>query len=112
VSRARPLPDDVAAKRSLANLRVAASTSFTADEVHTLSAVLALLRRGGDARMLVRTPVIANVMRKVENMKATLERQKTRRALKDREEDRAEMSTGEASVDRFNEAAESQEGAS
>lgn len=82
MSGKKPLPDGEAIKRSLANLRLAASTSFTEEEIEGLDSLLSTLRRGGDARLIARSPAMVNVSRKVLNMKATLERQRARRALK------------------------------
>ncbi len=52
----------------------AASTSFRASEVMWLDQVLAIIRRGGDARDLMRRD--PGVQRKVESMKASLRRQR------------------------------------
>lgn len=50
--------------------RIAASQSFTGEEVDALDLLFRTVRRGGDARMLMRQPVFVKVQRKVEAMRA------------------------------------------
>ena len=77
-----PLALADAIARPWKSVRLAASTSFTADEVSALRSLLAKLRSGGDVRILARSKAIANVARKTETMAATLERQRERRFAK------------------------------
>lgn len=74
-----PLPIDLATAK-LSNVRLAASTSLTEEEILALDALLSVLRRGGDARTIARSPAITKLTRKVLGMKLTLERQHERRA--------------------------------
>lgn len=61
--------------------RIAASQSFTEDEVNVLDAVLAILRRGGDPKILARAPAFLGLQRKTTAMKARVEEVKRIRAL-------------------------------
>lgn len=61
-------------------VRLAASTSFTAREVDLLDQILAATRRGGDVRMLAKSPEAGAIARKLQVMKASIERQRARRA--------------------------------
>lgn len=79
-SSKRTLPDEEAIKKK-SNMRIAASTSFTEAEVQGLDTLLSMLRRGGDASLVARSPAMQNVHRKVLSMKEALERQRGRRAL-------------------------------
>lgn len=79
-----PLPLEEAVRRPLKVVRLAASTSFSEAEIHALDELLSKLRRGADVRQILRSPAIANVMKKVETMKQTLERQRERREAKGR----------------------------
>lgn len=67
-------------KRRERVVRVAASMSFTPAEVAALDALTKTLLRGGDARQHARSPELRSVMRKVEVMKAALDRQREKRA--------------------------------
>lgn len=78
----KPLPDGEAIKRSLANMRVAASTSFTEEEIVGLETLFATIRRGGDPKLIARSAPMLNVQKKLQTMLATVERQKRRRELK------------------------------
>lgn len=80
--RTRPLPLEEAILRPLKSVRLAASTSFTADEVLLLDTMFSAMRRGSDVRTLYRSPVLSGIERKVLTMKATIERQRERRAAK------------------------------
>jgi hypothetical protein len=64
----------------LADVRLAASTSFTAEEVDGLGELFATLLRGGDARLMMRSPIVQNVIRKITAMKSSIARQRERRA--------------------------------
>jgi hypothetical protein len=79
----KPLPLEEAIKRSHANLRIAASTSFTEAEVQGIDELFRAMRRGADTRLMARSPVLANVQRKVQTMVAAIARQKERRAAKE-----------------------------
>lgn len=72
-------PDD-ARTRNLANTRLAASTSFSEKEIGVLDEIVMKLLRGADMRAMARSPEVASIARKVVNMKATLRRQRERRA--------------------------------
>lgn len=78
----KPLPLNEILTRDLADIRLAASTSFTAEEIAALDALLAALRRNADVRVLSRSPQLQSVARKVVTMKAALVRQRERRAAK------------------------------
>lgn len=78
----RTLPLSEAVERPFKSVRLAASTSFSAAEVEVLDKLLACLRRGGDARILARSPELGLIARKVETMKQTIERQRVRREVK------------------------------
>lgn len=71
-----------AAQRPFKSVRLAASTSFGESEVEVLDKLLACLRRGGDPKIIMRAPELANISRKVETMKQTLVRQRERREVK------------------------------
>jgi hypothetical protein len=60
--------------------RVAASQSFTEDEVNVLDAIVLTILRGGDAKILARSPAARSLMQKVQRMKASVERTKALRA--------------------------------
>jgi hypothetical protein len=47
--------------------------SFSAREVEVLDTLLAVLQRGGDARVLARTPEIGNILRKVRVSRVTID---------------------------------------
>lgn len=64
--------------------RLAASQSFTAEEVAALDTIVSSILRGGDARHLQRTPQLAALARKAKAMKATVERAKEARANPER----------------------------
>jgi hypothetical protein len=72
-----------ALSRSRANLRLAASTSFTEPEVLALDELFRALRRGSDVRQMLRAPAMSGVQRKVQTMLGTLDRQRERRNAKD-----------------------------
>lgn len=68
------------AKRSLlADVRLAASTSFTAREVGALDELLRAVRRGADGKQIAKSPEIASVQRKLLVMQASIERNRARR---------------------------------
>lgn len=67
-------------RRSLADVKLAASTSFTPAELDALDELLGVVRRGGDARVIVRAPSFGDIARKVLAMRHTVERQRVRRA--------------------------------
>jgi hypothetical protein len=69
-----------ARKRASAAIRLAASTSFTAEEVDAMDEIVRLLLRGADMRQVGKSPVVAQLGRKVQVMRATLERQREKRA--------------------------------
>lgn len=72
-------PDPAEAPVSPSNPRrpgTGASTSFRASEIEWLDQLLKTVLRGGDALFLVRSSVASNVIRKVNAMKRSLERQK------------------------------------
>lgn len=73
---------DEARERDLADIPLAASTSFRDYEVAAMVELFATLRRGGDTRVLMRSSAIANVQRKFANATATIARQHERRAAK------------------------------
>lgn len=77
-----PLSLAEATSRPWKSVRLAASTSFTAEEISALGALLAKLRGGADARIIARSPAIANVARKIQVMAATVDRQRERRTAK------------------------------
>lgn len=81
MSRTRALPDDVAIARSATNSRLAASASFTEREVLALDQLFAVLRRGGDPRVLVRSAALSGIPRKLAVMRSALQRQHARREL-------------------------------
>ena len=60
------------------DLRLAASCSFSEAELATLDAILTTLLRGGDTRKMA--ALAQSLAKKVPVMKATIERQKQRRA--------------------------------
>ena len=68
-------------QRSLADMRVAASQSFTPEEVHALAELLAIVRRGGDVSVMRRAPGFLSLERKASKMRDTIERQRERRKL-------------------------------
>lgn len=57
--------------------RITASQSFNEDEIKVLDGIFSTLLRGGDPKILMRSPAAKNVMRKVQTMKASIERQKS-----------------------------------
>ncbi len=63
----------------IADLKLAGSSSFTEGEVHALDELLATLRRGGDARGLVRGEALLSVAKKLPAMRAQIERNRSRR---------------------------------
>ena len=65
---------------SLADVKAGASTSFTPGELDALTELLAVVRRGGDTRVIVRSPTFSDIARKVLTMRQTVERQRDRRA--------------------------------
>lgn len=82
MSSDRILPLTEAAERPLKSVRLAASTSFGVAEIEVLDALLACLRRGGDPKIIARSPELVNIARKVQTMKETIERQRVRREVK------------------------------
>ncbi len=60
--------------------RLGASQSFSEDEIKTLDTIVSTILRGGDARSLQKTPGLANLARKAQSMKATVEKAKALRA--------------------------------
>lgn len=60
--------------------RIAASQSFTIEEVSLLGQLFEHALRGADSRILARAPAFANLARKVGVMRATIERKKAERA--------------------------------
>jgi hypothetical protein len=69
-----------AASTKLKNIRVAASASFSEEEIGALSEVLTKLLAGGDVRAMRSSKALGGLMRKLPVMKAAIERQKERRA--------------------------------
>lgn len=67
--------------KGLADVKFAASMSLHADELAALDEVLTKLLRNADVRALAKRPAIAGIARKVTVAKATLERQRARRAV-------------------------------
>ena len=63
----------------LADVKLAASTSFREAEVTWLDTLLATLRRGGDVRRLASRPEAASIAAKVPAMRAQVERNRARR---------------------------------
>lgn len=61
--------------------RVSASQSFTEDEVNVLDAIVSTILRGGDAKILARSPAARSLMQKAQRMRASCQRQK---ALRDK----------------------------
>lgn len=59
--------------------KLAASTSFNEQEIVALDQILTTLMRGGDTRKLTAAPIQA-LARKIPAMKASIERQKAKRA--------------------------------
>lgn len=55
----------------------AASNSFTEDEINALDTLLSIIRRGGDPKIVARSPAITTLTRKFARMKATIERNKS-----------------------------------
>lgn len=79
MTRRKPRADNVV---ELADCKLSASTSFSADEVAFLDVMLAILRRGGSMPPAVqRADAVASLSRKVPAMKAQIERN---RATRDR----------------------------
>lgn len=75
----KPMPMDEAVTKDLADIRIAASTSFGPDEVMMLKELFAKLLNGGDVKTLVRSKSFANVHRKVFAMERTVARMRERR---------------------------------
>lgn len=48
------------------------STSFSADEIGAIDTILNLVRKGGDARIVARSPAAVSVAKKVLRMKDSL----------------------------------------
>lgn len=69
-----------AASRKLKNIRVAASASFSEEEIAALSEVLSKLLAGGDVRAMRSSKALGGLVRKLPVMKVAIERQKERRA--------------------------------
>jgi hypothetical protein len=63
------------------HLRLAASTSFSADEIGALDQLIRALLRGGDVKNLRSHEAVHVLARKVSAMKRSIERQKKRRGL-------------------------------
>jgi hypothetical protein len=71
--------EEVVARRTrMADLRIAASTSFTEEEILALDTILTTMLRGGDTRTLAAAP-IQQLSKKMPSMKAAVARQKERR---------------------------------
>lgn len=86
MSPRRRLTDEelLARGRALAfsqNCRLAASTSFSEREVAVLGEIFEKLLRGVDMRRMRGAPELGALVRKVQNMKTTVERQRARRAV-------------------------------
>lgn len=76
----KALSFDEALLRPLKSMRLAASTSFSEKEIAALEELIAKLLRGADLRTVARSAEVASIARKVISMKATLRRQRERRA--------------------------------
>lgn len=50
----------------------AASNSFTEDEINALDTMLAIIRRGGDPKLVARAPTMQSLARKFARMKASI----------------------------------------
>lgn len=61
--------------------RIVAAQSFNADEVTCMHEIFTALMRGGDPRVLLRSEAGKNIFRKVNSMKASVERQKIERVI-------------------------------
>jgi hypothetical protein len=61
------------------HVRLAASTSFSADEVSAIDMLIRTLLRGGSIKHLSAHPAVHALARKVESMKRSIARQKKRR---------------------------------
>lgn len=68
-------------KRRCDIVRLAASCSFSIDEVTALDQLIRSLLRGGNTKHLSAHPAVHALARKVERMKRTIGEQKKRRAL-------------------------------
>jgi hypothetical protein len=53
-----------------------AAQSFTAEEIAALEQILTTLRRGGDASVMARQPVVVRIARKVDAMTRSIARQR------------------------------------
>lgn len=60
--------------------RIFASQSFTEEEVQVLDSIFAILRRGGDAKVIARSTSGQSVLKKVQAMKNSVARQQAERA--------------------------------
>jgi len=54
-----------------------ASTSFSAEEVLALDAILAMIRKGGDARIIARQPAAVRAAAKIQRMRINVEQQRS-----------------------------------
>ena len=54
-----------------------ASTSFSAEEVLALDAILAVIRKGGDARIIARQPAAVRAAAKIQRMRINVEQQRS-----------------------------------
>lgn len=61
-------------------IKLAATQSFRQDEVELLHALLVTAQRGGSTSVLIRRAEVPRLLSKIAAMKATIERQKARRA--------------------------------
>lgn len=68
--------------RKCDQIRIAAPQSFTPDEVAVLNALLEIVARGGDARVVARTqaPVLSRLRRKAVSMTRAITRRTEQRA--------------------------------
>jgi hypothetical protein len=82
VSQKKILPLEEAITRAPSNLRMGASASFSEEQVFALDEVLTTLLRGGDVRAMRKSKALISIAEKLPTMKATLERQRERRAAK------------------------------
>ena len=70
------------ADRDLADIKLSASTSFTAREVDVFDTLMRGLLKGSDVRVLLRNPELANVARKFSRMRRAIEENRRRRITK------------------------------
>lgn len=89
--RERPLrlvgPEEPGPRRC-DELALRASTSLSGDEVEALGAILDMLRRGGDARVLARNPAATTIATKVASLRKRIDAQRAAREAR-----RPEMGT-------------------